>query len=34
MMGLDIDMYIVRFGELAQKARYHEDDPAVLNKFK
>ena len=34
MTGADIDTYIVRFGELAQKARYQEDDPAVLDKFK
>ena len=34
MMRADIDMYIVRFGELARKALYHEDDPTVLDKFK
>ena len=30
----DIDEYITRFAELARKALYHEDDPAVLEKFK
>ena len=30
----DIDEYITRFDELARKALYHEDDPAVLGKFK
>ena len=34
MIGSDIDAYIVQFGELVQKAQYHEDDLAVLNKFK
>ena len=30
----DIDEYITRFAELARKALYHENDPAVLEKFK
>ena len=30
----DIDEYITRFAELARKALYHEDNPAVLEKFK
>jgi hypothetical protein len=30
----NIDEYITRFAELARKALYHEDDPAVLVKFK
>ena len=30
----DVDEYITRFAELARKALYHEDDPAVLEKFK
>ena len=30
----NIDEYITRFAELACKALYHEDDPAVLEKFK
>ena len=30
----NIDEYITRFAELAHKALYHEDDPAVLEKFK
>ena len=30
----NIDQYITRFAELARKALYHEDDPAVLEKFK
>ena len=30
----DIDEYITRFVELARKALYHDDDPAVLEKFK
>ena len=30
----DVDEYITRFAELACKALYHEDDPAVLEKFK
>ena len=29
-----IDEYIAAFAELARKARYHEDNPAVLEKFK
>ena len=29
-----IDEYITMFAELARKALYHEDDPAVLEKFK
>ena len=29
-----IDEYITVFAELARKALYHEDDPAVLEKFK
>ena len=29
-----IDEYITKFAELARKALYHEDDPAVLEKFK
>ena len=29
-----IDEYITTFAELARKALYHEDDPAVLEKFK
>ena len=34
MEGSNIDHYITKFAELAQKAQYHEDDPAVLEKFK
>ena len=34
MKGEDIDEYITTFTELARKALYHEDDPAVLEKFK
>jgi hypothetical protein len=34
MNGNDIDKYITVFAELAWKALYHEDDPAVLEKFK
>ena len=30
----NIDEYITKFAELARKALYHEDDPAVLEKFK
>ena len=30
----DVDEYITRFTKLARKALYHEDDPAVLEKFK
>ena len=30
----NIDEYIARFAELARKALYHENDPAVLEKFK
>ena len=30
----DVDEYITRFAKLARKALYHEDDPAVLEKFK
>ena len=29
-----VDTYIMAFAELARKALYHEDDPAVLEKFK
>jgi Retrotransposon gag protein len=34
MIDDDIDTYITRFAELARKALYHEDDPAVLDKFR
>jgi hypothetical protein len=34
MDGNNIDHYITKFAELARKAQYHEDDPAVLEKFK
>ena len=34
MEGSNIDHYITKFAELAQKAQYHEDNPAVLEKFK
>ena len=34
MEGSNIDHYIMKFAELARKAQYHEDDPAVLEKFK
>ena len=34
MTDIDIDTYITVFAELARKALYHEDDPAVLEKFK
>ena len=30
----DVDKYIAQFAELARKALYHENDPAVLEKFK
>jgi hypothetical protein len=30
----NVNDYITRFAELARKALYHEDDPAVLEKFK
>jgi hypothetical protein len=30
----NIDEYITKFAELACKALYHENDPAVLEKFK
>ena len=30
----DVNTFITVFAELAQKALYHEDDPAVLEKFK
>ena len=34
MKGEEVDEYITTFAELARKALYHEDDPAVLEKFK
>ena len=34
MKDTDIDEYITVFAELARKALYHEDNPAVLEKFK
>ena len=34
MEDVDVDTYITVFAELARKALYHEDDPAVLEKFK
>ena len=34
MQGENVDKYITRFAELAHKALYHENDPAVLDKFK
>ena len=34
MKDENIDKYITTFAELARKALYHEDDPAVLEKFK
>ena len=34
MEDSNIDTYIMVFTELAHKALYHEDDPAVLEKFK
>ena len=30
----NINEYITKFAELAHKALYHEDNPAVLEKFK
>ena len=30
----NVDEYITRFAKLARKALYHEDNPAVLEKFK
>jgi hypothetical protein len=34
MQHNNVNKYITRFAELARKALYHEDDPAVLEKFK
>ena len=34
MEGSNIDHYITKFTELARKVQYHEDDLAVLEKFK
>ena len=34
MKNENVDKYITVFAELACKALYHEDDPAVLEKFK
>ena len=34
MEDSDIDTYITVFAKLARKVLYHEDDPAVLEKFK
>ena len=34
MKNENIDKYITIFAELARKALYHENDPAVLEKFK
>ena len=34
MEGSNIDHYITKFAELARKVQYHEDNPAVLEKFK
>ena len=34
MEGSNINHYITKFAKLARKAQYHEDDPAVLEKFK
>ena len=34
MEGSNINHYITKFTELARKAQYHEDNPAVLEKFK
>ena len=34
MKDENVDEYITVFAELARKALYHEDDPAVLEKFK
>ena len=34
MEGSNIDHYITKFAELAQKVQYQQNDPAVLEKFK
>ena len=34
MEGSNINHYITKFAKLVRKAQYHEDDPAVLEKFK
>ena len=34
MKDKNVDKYITIFAKLARKALYHEDDPAVLEKFK
>ena len=34
MKDKNVDEYITVFAKLAQKALYHEDDPAVLEKTK
>ena len=34
MKDENVDEYITKFAELARKALYHKDDPAVLEKFK
>ena len=34
MEASNINHYITKFAELARKAQYHEDDPAILEKFK
>ena len=34
MKNENVDEYIAVFAELAHKALYHENDPAVLEKFK
>ena len=34
MKNENVDEYITAFAELARKALYHENDPAVLEKFK
>ena len=34
MKNKNIDEYITKFAELARKVLYHENDPAVLEKFK
>ena len=34
MKGENVDEYITIFAELVRKALYHEDDPAMLEKFK
>ena len=34
MKNKNVDEYITIFAELARKALYHEDNPAVLEKFK